>query len=84
MKKSQPSLRPVHTDHFKITKIENNCTLKGFCNKQGIQANRLNVFLELGATKKDETIRDVLLADKVCISSYCYSWRLVNIKDMLI
>ena len=76
-KKKQPSLRPVFTDHFKITKVDSRCTLKEFCKQQGIQANKFNVLLELGAAKEGDKIRDVLLADKVCIKW----WILLNISD---
>ena len=66
-KEKQPSPRPVFTDHFKITKVDSRCTLKEFCKQQGIPAKKVNVFLELGAAKEGDKIRDVLLADRVCI-----------------
>lgn len=58
------SLRPLVSDHFKVTKVDKECSLKVFCSNHGISANRFVIFLELGASegKGEVRIRDVLLA----------------------
>ena len=47
--------------------MDHDCTLKEFGKEHGIQANKVNVFLELSAAKEGDVVRDVLLTDKVCL-----------------
>ena len=54
-----------------MTEIDGNCTLKEFCIKHRINANKFNIFLELGAVGESEDIRDVILAKKP-VRSICF------------
>ena len=48
-----------------MTKVDSSCTLREFCSKHRINANKFNIFRELGAVEESgDIIRDVILAKK--------------------
>ena len=62
-------LVPVTSNHFVVSTVESNCTLKDFLDKKSLETNKMNVFLEYSSVDKSNLeksgIRDVILMDKV-------------------
>ena len=63
--KPDPPLKPIISDHFKITTVTSKVTIKEFCQTNKIP-NDYSIFLEVGSFKKsDAKVIDVLLYNKV-------------------
>ena len=67
----QPLILPVPKDYFVTIQVLDSTTLTDFCKKHGL-GKKLSVFLEVSQTvQKPDSVRDVLLMDKVVHYCYC-------------
>ena len=70
-KKWKPEDAPLvqlTSNHFVISDIESDCSMKDFCIKKNLKIRNYNVFLESSSVDKSKIphgIRDVILMDKV-------------------